>query len=307
MPQGGDLFSKWEVELLFRGAMSALLALIALLGLSLPARIKESKMMSIANAFGGGVILSAALVHMLPEASHCAELGEFPWGPTLLCAGYLFLLSTEAIVNKIAGAAAMHSLACCQAPLIPPTVNALGGTCALSREGSEKAGGSDVERGGCASRTGLGSGSRRRPYAAVVATCGLSVHAFLEGLALGLRASPGDFAVICATIGVHKGFAALALGAVLADGPSETTRQAAVVTFCAATPLGVILGSALLVSASCTLIAPLGAFAAGSLLWVAVHEVISPAMSRTDLRNVFEMLLATWVGFGAMTVLAVWV
>jgi hypothetical protein len=53
---------------------------------------------------------------------------------------------------------------------------------------------------------------------------GLSVHALLEGLALGLRSSASDFAVISAIICAHKLFAALALGAVLADASKRMRR-----------------------------------------------------------------------------------
>lgn len=333
----GFSFAKWEVELLYRGAFAVILALVALVGLSLPARLhKDSKLMPIANAFGGGVILSAALVHMLPESSGCEVLGNFPWGPTMLAMGYLFLLSVEIVVDRIAQAAAMHSLACCRTPLIPcegtqrdvchghPEADAEEGSSDASPESPSRhspsrrilehkhghscgtGAPSENRAPGLACETGGGGGSRtrRRPLAAVVATCGLSVHAFLEGLALGLRANPGDFAVICATISVHKGFAALALGAVLADGPSEAMRQAAVLAFCAATPVGIIIGSALLASTTCAVTSPLGAFSAGSLMWVALHEVISPATNGTQ---VFAVLCATWVGFAGMTVLAVWV
>ncbi|KAG8465484.1 hypothetical protein KFE25_002791 [Diacronema lutheri] len=335
----------WQLDVIYRCAFAAVIALIALIGLSLPARLQGSEFLPVASAFGGGVILSAALVHMLPDASACEALSSFPWGPTMLASGYLFLLSVEVIVDRIAESSAMHSLACCRTPLIPCSAHAPpthagkrqhsqaataraallceedDSECAApsgapSRCPVERARASDTVSDAaaflareadtaCASRSGLGSRrSSRRPLAAVVATCGLSVHAVLEGLALGLRASPGDFAVICATIGVHKAFASLALGAVLADGPTARVRRVATLAFCSATPVGIVVGSALLVSTTCVVIAPVGAFSAGSLMWVALHEVISPATSRSD---VAPVLLATWLGFIAMTLLAVWV
>jgi zinc transporter ZupT len=92
---------------------------------------------------------------------------------------------------------------------------------------------------------------------------------------------------------------------VLADGPSKRTQRLATVTFCAATPLGIVGGSALLVSTSCTVIAPISAFSAGSLVWVALHEVISPATA-SSVVDIVLVLCALWLGFGAMTLLAVW-
>jgi zinc transporter 1/2/3 len=427
----GGVWSSWELELAFRILFAAILAIVAIVAVSLPARLDErnSHLMPIASAFGGGVILSAALVHMLPEASECEALGTFPWPSAMLAAGYLFLLSVEVIVDRLAMAAAMQSaqpssspLGCClpalaqgQQPyllrehdeeLAPSGGDGAGGPHALEKgEGSSgdslpddestgmrrhllaaqgldgtataalaassgcqgrEGGTGGLERregqgrpprqqpqqqpchqpcsqpqtrhyhhhhhhhqhqpplsaavaGTCASRNSLGTCScaqgdganglagrrrRTRPLAALAATCGLSVHALLEGLAVGLRSSPSDFAVICVTIAVHKGFAALALGAVLADGPSEQMRRVASVAFCSATPLGIIVGSALLTLTTCALIAPLSAFSAGSLMWVALHEVISPATNRSD---VAAVLVAMWIGFGAMSALAVWV
>jgi zinc transporter ZupT len=253
----------------------------------------------------------------------------------MLGAGYLFLLSVEIVVDRIAHAATMHSLACCQAPLVAcehttahaheHTHNELApsspgsDTCdelleaqpnSVGRHlleqvpcGQDAALSSPPHLAVCASHAGLSGDRKRRPFAAFAATCGLSVHALLEGMALGFRRSSSDFAVICVTIAVHKSFAALALGAVLTDRP-DWLRRAATLAFCMATPVGIAVGSALLASTSCTVTAPLGAFSAGSLVWVALHEVISPATQRN---SVLPVLCATWLGFGAMTALAIWV
>ncbi|KAJ1639184.1 Zinc/iron permease [Pavlovales sp. CCMP2436] len=316
-----------EVELLVRCVFAASLAGVAFVGVRLPTRMpKRSRLMPIANAFGGGVILSAALVHLLPEASGCTALGSFPWGPTCLAMGYLFLLSIEISVDRFAQSSSMHSLSCCRLPLMSANHTCGGSPLQASDDSDEpytqvetgshlleqKQGCSGththmppVREDSCASRGGIRQQHERRPLAAVAATCGLSVHAILEGLALGLRSNTSDFVALGALIGLHKLFAAFALGAVLADGPSKRMQKIATFLFIAATPAGIVVGSALLVSTTCTVTAPMSAFSAGSLVWVALHEVISPATASTV--DIAAVLCALWLGFGAMTVLAVWV
>jgi zinc transporter ZupT len=233
MPQSAWL-PNWEVELLVRCVFAALLAGVALLGIGLPTRMpKESRVMPVANAFGGGVILSAALVHMLPEASECAALGSFPWAQTMLAAGYLFLLSVEISVDRFSQASSMHSLACCRPPLLPVKHASRNGSplhvsddsdepytqvetgCHLleqqqreqqqrEQQQREQQQGCIAKQDSCARFVGIRQKNSGRPLAGIAATCGLSVHALLEGLALGLRSGASDFAVISAIICVHK-------------------------------------------------------------------------------------------------------
>lgn len=305
----------------YRFATAVLLAAVAYAGVTLPSSVSATtRAFALANAFGGGVILSASLVHMLPEASECEVLGDFPWGPAMLATGYLFLLSIELIADRLTNVFALDQSISCRepghglgAPLdtskAPATSDSSSPTDDPSRgllPGSKTPQRSSEAVVSCASHSTLAH-CEQRPLAAVAATFGLTAHALLEGLALGLRSSWTSFALVGFSIAAHKLFAALALGAIFAGMPQSRLRQIATLVFCSATPAGILIGSALLVGTSCVVSAPLGAFAAGSLMWVALHEVISPAMHSGREASIFLVLSATWAGFGAMTVLALWV
>jgi len=322
--QGDAEIPPFWLSLAFHALVAAVLFAVALLGVSLPSVIgHNSTVFPLVNAFGGGIILAAALVHMLPEASTCDQLQRFPWGPFMLAVGYLFLLSVELIVDRSGDKNCARKLGCCRSPSTPPSsLEPLNE--GNSPDGNIEGVGHDAEKGmlppsashhvpictrsqplrtkRCKSHS---SSLSQSPLAALAATCGLTVHSLLEGLALGLRTNWGDFAVVAVTIGMHKLFASLALGALLAELDSSCKlKWAGKWAFCLGSPVGIIVGALLAMKASCIVTSPTSAFAGGSLMWVALHEVIGPA---TETKGLGAVLISTWIGFGLMSVVAVWV
>ena len=138
------------------------------------------------------------------------------------------------------------------------------------------------------------------PFVLMIA---LSVHAFFEGLALGLTTDLKDTVNIIIAICIHKGAAGSSLGISLVKTFPDDFRLCRwlVFTFALASPLGVALGIILqqvagdMVEIVCTCIA------AGSFVYIACTEVIVEEFSVPG--NRFLKLLAFLVGATIITLL----
>lgn len=142
-------------------------------------------------------------------------------------------------------------------------------------------------------------------------TAVLSVHAFIEGGALGINATLQDTILIFVAIIVHKGSESLALAAQLSRN-SILPRQALLVFlfFSAMTPIGVLAGNFLLEASGNIqhpLLAPIfNALAAGTFLYIATLHKIHHQHIHEHIGNLKEFI-AMSLGLIAMAIVAIWV
>lgn len=133
----------------------------------------------------------------------------------------------------------------------------------------------------------------------------LSLHSVLEGLALGAQQTLSESEDVLLAIAAHKGLAAYALGASLVDSRTTRSRFWRVAgSFSVASPIGIFLGYALSEISSSAGAAALSALASGTFLYVAMMEVIPKELN--DGQNTTSKLIIMFLGFGAMSVLAIW-
>lgn len=147
----------------------------------------------------------------------------------------------------------------------------------------------EAAAGDAQSKGGVGVGHRSRTGAALAGA--LSVHALLEGLALGASTlRRRTFGAILLAIALHKAFAALSLGAALAtSGLSDWTSSRLALVFAANTPVGALLGlivvrAALTPAVAKTASAGLTAVSAGVFAYVAFAELL-PLRGERDARK----------------------
>eukprot|EP01064_Diplonema_japonicum_P035169 TRINITY_DN7539_c0_g2_i1.p1 TRINITY_DN7539_c0_g2~~TRINITY_DN7539_c0_g2_i1.p1 ORF type:complete len:382 (+),score=65.43 TRINITY_DN7539_c0_g2_i1:77-1147(+) len=83
----------------FKGFVITLILFIGFGGCLLPLRIAAKKeLMSYATCFSGGVILSVAFCHLLPDAtSDLAKVTEFPLANFLCCVGFFLVMYVEKV------------------------------------------------------------------------------------------------------------------------------------------------------------------------------------------------------------------
>ena len=142
----------------------------------------------------------------------------------------------------------------------------------------------------------------------------LCFHSVLEGAAQGAQPGVADAAHIFVAVAAHKGLAAYALGAAVVDAGADGGPRfwGTVGAFAAATPLGIACGALLADLATGDAAAGVSALAAGTFVYVAAMEVIPRELGRGGHGRdgsgggVAAKLGALCVGFGLMTLLAVW-
>eukprot|EP00397_Hematodinium_sp_SG-2012_P012158 GEMP01012321.1.p1 GENE.GEMP01012321.1~~GEMP01012321.1.p1 ORF type:complete len:370 (-),score=107.02 GEMP01012321.1:1980-3089(-) len=249
----------------------------AILGIALRRRFPAATVNGI-NSICAGMFLSMALFHVLPEAAE----GSTYW-PFFTAFGYLLVLFVDRVVaphdhsdpyamihKKHTGLASPHIGNTMQHETYSVNDGGLESTqlslptrlSCFTDEENPPAGrehGSDTRHDG-----------KNASVALVVA---LSIHSIFEGLAVG--SSLGSAMLLLAgVIAAHKWAAAFALTSFVAeDGVAFTRWQLSVLAiFIVASPVGAIVG--LIASASDDIAAPVTATAGGTLLFVAMTEVI---------------------------------
>lgn len=292
--------------------------------------------------FSGGVLTAAGFVHMLFEASGAmAELhgshsdeessvgggeeeGGFPWAFFLAGLGFFVTLAVDAASDKLSERVAA-----------PPDGSPGYGTStpaslsSVSRAAAHSHGHSDagpahvavaVTESPAESRGpeagALASSSRRtcctparQSATAVMLLLCLSFHSIIAGLAMGAEDSPETIMDLFIAIIAHKTLAAMALAsALLASGVMRRIFVTAMVGFALVTPTGIGLGALIAgFTEDSPAIAAVSAFAAGTFIYVGATEMVTREMARAHDVSLSMRIAAIVAGYGAMSLLALWV
>ena len=227
-------------------------------------KISENKLgLSLANAFSGGVFLSLAFGHLIPECVHGfhdtgKEINEaLPY--MIVLGGYLLIF----FVEKVAFDAhdILHEM-----------------------EGGE--GGHDEDHGhshdskvavesGVPSISRQDSSSSFTGRSAVILLGALAVHSILEMTALGLADTFGDSALLSLSIALHQPAESIALlVAFLKSGMPKPQIVQFLSIFSCMGPIGVAIGMAVNNFASPVVDATMLAVVAGTFVYVGATEVI---------------------------------
>jgi len=227
----------WKV--IFQAVLTTLNVLCWLIPLR-SKKISENKLaLSLANAFSGGVFLSLAFGHLIPECAHMFEGYNEVTPYMLVLSGYLLIF----FVEKVAFDAheIMHEMEHAQ--------------------DNKKQG--DDSNGPSSGRS------------AVILLGALAVHSVLEMTALGLADSFGDSAILTLSIALHQPAESIALlVAFLKSGMSKGQIIRYLSVFSAMGPIGVALGMAVNEFAAPIVDAIMVAVVAGTFVYVGATEVI---------------------------------
>lgn len=148
--------------------------------------------------------------------------------------------------------------------------------------------------------------NRRLSFATALLLAGaLCIHSVLEGMALGAQSTLRDTEDIFLAIVAHKGLAAYALGASIVESKASDAKfWTTIALFALATPVGIVLGYAFAEHGGGAVGAALSALAAGTFIYVALMEVVPKELEDGSHRG--KKMVAMLVGFGLMSLLAVW-
>ena len=202
------------------------------------------------NAFAGGVLLAAGLIHLLGDAaSGFAAIWpnvDFPWAFTIAAGSFLLILGLERVLPRT--------------PRLP--VGSVDTRDLIDPEADSIA--------------EAALGSRQYPYLLLLT---LSIHSLIAGMALGAQTSLAGFLILLIAILAHKSAAGFSLGVSLQRiGVPIGRARTLVLGFAVMTPLGVILGSliaALLDSSGEQVFEALfDAIAAGTFIYIASLDIL---------------------------------
>lgn len=219
-------------------------------------KITENKLsLSIANAFSGGVFLSLAFGHLIPECIHGFEGMNESLPYMIVLGGYLLIFFVEKVAFD--AHSLMHD---CGADH-----HVHGG----KKEVVELVNKSDE------------SSSNGR--SAVILLGALAVHSILEMTALGLAKSFGDSALLSLSIALHQPAESIALlVAFLKSGMSKKQITTYLSIFSAMGPIGVAIGMAVSEFAAPIIDSIMLAAVAGTFVYVGATEVIPEEWEEQD-------------------------
>ena len=208
------------------------------------------------KAFGSGVVLSLALLHLVADSfARLSPLAEFPWAAAAVALGMLFMFAVETFPGLL---------------LAPPRPKGNGGS---HSKGNGGGGGDAVELGESQQAVCIDSGaavasqshhahshgvlllqvtSSSRLVTAYMLEASVLCHSLIIGADLGVSTeSNSKVAGLTAVLAVHQLCEGLSLGAVIADAGAAIPPRKKVVfalAFCCTTSVGVLAG--LLMTAS---------------------------------------------------------
>jgi zinc transporter ZupT len=288
----------------FKWLATALLLIIGLVGGFLPLWTKKVSQFGVhvAYAFSGGILAALAMVHMLDDASgDLQDLGvdfakalssgtkdDFPMGSALFLVGFFFISSIEAVLHH--------------------TLRPHGHDHSTIELAPGEAQATDQQQGETRENELLQHHGRNTGNAAGWASlAGLTIHSFFEGVAMGVPTDQSVVGALVVAVAAHKGFAAFAVSSVnlpLMSRGKQTLWILVVLWFALTGPVGMMIGMTLSDSLDSVGVAVVTALAAGSVLSVAVNEMLVPAFKSGQ--GLGWKILSAWIGLVAMSLLGVW-
>mmetsp|Transcript_17058 Transcript_17058/g.53266 ORF Transcript_17058/g.53266 Transcript_17058/m.53266 type:complete len:282 (+) Transcript_17058:100-945(+) len=266
--------------------------LVAGLGVVLPSQwVLSPVFSSMANVFIGGLIISTAFVHLLGEAVESDT--DFPWSCVLCGAGYLGMLSLETFANQGLTKASRNGYDDIDTEELRPHV--------LSIDDESSCLEPDAT-------THVAIVPHSHVDGAFAATVALSVHSVGDGVAIAVQSSQRRLMAVGLAVLAHKFFASYALGTMLAQPRPQPRGSGRFygLLFVLATPLTIVASLFLGFDAQGSGMQRASAACAGSLLYVGLHEILFPHMDSPIIPQNTK-LVALWLGFAVMSLLALWV
>eukprot|EP00767_Chilomastix_cuspidata_P001750 gnl/Chilomastix_cuspidata/1878.p1 GENE.gnl/Chilomastix_cuspidata/1878~~gnl/Chilomastix_cuspidata/1878.p1 ORF type:complete len:345 (-),score=126.33 gnl/Chilomastix_cuspidata/1878:145-1134(-) len=269
---------------------------------------KAKYVMSIGNAFGGGVFITAGLLHLLPEAiEDFSDLtnADYPYIELLAMFGFLLIFAIEYIfIDRDAhemfhahGHLSEHSSSSINIDSGNPESNPPDDQMTLQ---TRRARGAD---GVAASLIAY------KPLTVWVLLIALSVHSIITGFGMGVQSDTGDIVVYFIAVISHKIVATFSMSVSIIRSPIPFGMGIGMnVVLCCMTPLGIGIGMIVLalvedetVSDWISCIA--NAVASGTFLYVSICEIIIPEFSAAfDPTSKARSRFMQWMKFLAMIV-----
>ncbi|KAG5886371.1 hypothetical protein JTB14_034905 [Gonioctena quinquepunctata] len=287
--------------------------------------------------FGGGVLLSTSLLHILPELRESAPEEYKQYAELVFCLGFFILYMLDEIVHYFYGNT--HEAAIFHSPIdnngttgrrhstsSKCTYGALERQPLLERRHGQPPYNPSFHRARSDSvlfcdqapsqlcHVGHQAPCKAAPTANIGLLVALSVHAILEGLVVGLEAMPDKVLLLLGAIASHKLVVSFCLGMELASNPQYIFLRhfVYILIFSLGSSGGILLGMFItnIPSEIQNIMIPiLQGLAGGTLLYVTVSEVLPRERARWHQQHEkrgagLVQFFSVGLGFALMTVLS---
>lgn len=254
--------------------------------------LKNTKFLHLGDAFAGGIFLSAGLLHLLPDAEKSFQQiypnSPYPFAQLYCVIAFVFLLLLEKGFmiygnkrQKHNDTKNSHDLHDLNHSNISHNIN------------------TNCETLGCCQHKNL--------FTPIILLVVLSIHSFVEGLAIGISGNIIEAMIIFIAVIVHKGSESLALTNNLYRYKINIKHIVKLIAlFSCMTPLGIFLASLINADVSShfgyMLEALFNAFASGTFVYLGTIHIIECEKSFADLGEILALLF----GITIMSVVALW-
>jgi len=248
--------------------------------------------------FGGGVLIGLSLLHMLPEVRESLEV-QFPeeeqLAETFLCVGFFLIYLIEELVHTVCGQGHGHGHSHETTETIGKADETVATTTALEAAANDD------------DQAPLNEEEEKRTNSAIrdFLTClALSLHAVFEGLAVGLENTKAGVWTLYAGVAMHKYILSFCVGLELFTGKQNKfiVNFGYLFLYAIMSPVGIAIGITVTEvlehdsTAFSTITGVLEALAAGTLVYVAVFEVLQREKAKKKVPGLLQFI-AVIAGF----------
>jgi len=262
--------------------------------------------------YGGGILIGLSLLHMLPEVRESLEAafeGEENLAEIFVCLGFFMIYFIEEFVHSTCDRkiSAEH----CEeedhtkAVQVHKAFSARKRSCAATENGekieevsSDESHHQDSSLHQDLLATEKKAASTVRDFLTVLA---LSLHAVFEGLAVGLGSSTTEVWTLYAAVAMHKYVLSFCVGLELFTGKQNKfwINFCYILLYAIMSPIGIAIGIVVTESADDATTGILSGLAAGTLVYVAMFEIIQREKTKEKVPGLAQLLFIL-LGFGTI-------
>jgi len=268
----------------------------------------RERMLSLGNAFAGGVFLGGGFSHLLPEASANFDelnLNRFPLAHILSVAGFLLVFFIEKVIflkHSAEGGGGDHSHSHSFALIKEEDEPKLELTEVQTEENPRISLESNAPTIIIPPKP---KGTIPNRFLPIILTLVLSLHSIIAGFTIGVQPGAKEVLAIFAAVISHKWTESFALGVTIVK--SKVTSKIEILKYLSVysmmAPLGLLLGALLsiVVSGRAELIvnAVVSGIASGTFIYIALVDILLREF--TNPQDKWLKYLLCWIGFGLIT------
>lgn len=294
--------------------LGSFLAGILPAGISLRNRRRFPLLISLMLCFGGGVLLATAVVHMLPDVRKMMP----DYAEVVFCGGFFIIYFIDEFVHYFFGEAIQHSHANGHESHGSHRSSSYGTNNETERLLRESHNHTDRHCEHADPSAQICHTSHTEPCTENMTgtlglLCALSLHSFIEGLAIGIQDSQAKVMLLLGAVACHKYVMGFCLGLELCSNTTSTLKShfMAIAVFSLGSAIGIGAGMGIVElpdTLTKSVLPILQALAGGTLLYVTVSEVLPREKARWHRNPLkryagFSQFIAVSAGFAIMTVI----